>query len=87
MNAMLFLKLVLNLVGVNLLYITTLGIKILRVIRWGMAPKMLRTTVLDGCAILWVIYWSAHGFVHDYKMNLVDYGTMSLVTLRLLMHT
>lgn len=29
--------------------------------------------VLDGCAILWVIHWSAHGLVQDYTKNLGEY--------------
>ena len=29
--------------------------------------------ILDGCAIMWVIHWPAHGLVQDYIKNVVDY--------------
>ncbi len=30
-------------------------------------------TILDGCAILWVVRWQAHGLVKDFIKNFVDY--------------
>ena len=32
-----------------------------------------KATVLDGCAILWVIRWPAHGIVKDFVENLFEY--------------
>ena len=29
--------------------------------------------VLDGCAILWIVKWPAHGLVKDYLQNVLDY--------------
>ena len=33
--------------------------------------------VLDGCAILWVVHWSAQGVVQDLIKNLVEYMYVS----------
>ena len=34
--------------------------------------------VLDGCAILWVVNWPAHGLVQDFIRNVVDYVSSHL---------